>query len=151
MMELTAQNVDRIFTDCLSRETGEITEAQADQIRRTEEAPPGWISVRGVVLGALLNCGRVKAHTPEIAEMLSQLPDNFHEGKGDGWSFLNACMTKDGQQWGEHRDIDVLCCLGVAAGLVEFIMPRSAWSSCPGGLPYFLVKPLQNQQTEQNK
>jgi len=35
--------------------------------------------------------------------------------------WMSMCMTKDGRQWGEQKDIEMLTALGVAAGIIEEI------------------------------
>jgi len=68
------------------------------------------------------------------------LPDEFHTGKGGGWSFLDACNDRNGAQWTSlHRTMDQLVCLGHAIGAVSFCLPREMWKILPGGMPYFVV------------
>jgi hypothetical protein len=56
-------------------------------------------------------------------------------------SFLNACMTKDDNQWGEHQNMEQLLALGIAIGYARILLPRNMWSVLPGGVPYFSVGP----------
>lgn len=123
-MKLTAQNVDAIVRDCLFRE-GEDTQ--------------NHIVGDAIVQKFGFHPDRLKAHTEDIREMLSDLPDEFHADKGGGMSFLNACMTRDGEHWGEHRDMGALFALGTAAGLAKMLMPRAMWNMLPGGMPYYAV------------
>lgn len=95
--------------------------------------------IKGVINGYLLNPDRVKEKKPQIDAMLVQLPDEFMKSKGGGWSFLQACETRDGELWGQHVDIEALVVLGIAAGSVEYLAPREMWGSLPGGMPYFAV------------
>jgi hypothetical protein len=124
-MELTSENVTRILKDCLFKEGEETTEYKQGQ-------------------GYFLNIGfhpeRLEDYRVDIEDMINQLPDQFHEKTGGGWSFLNACQTKDGKQWGEHRSIDELLCLGLALGKLVYLTERKLWSSFPGGMPYFMIK-----------
>jgi hypothetical protein len=96
--------------------------------------------------GAMLKCGfhpmRLNEFENDIADMLLQLPDEFMQSKGGGMSFLNACMDKDGEQWGEHNTIDQLLAMGIASKKASFLMPREMWSMLPGGMPYFVVKDI---------
>ena len=89
----------------------------------------------------MMKCGfhpqRLESHKAEIKQLLAQLPHQFNEG--GGWTFLNACVTEAGDQWGEHRNIDQLLMLGVASKLAEYCMPREFWPVLPGGMPYFKV------------
>lgn len=124
-MKLTSENVLCAFIDCLFRE-GEPTEP------------------RVVGLGVLHDFGfhpeRLAEHEPEIEEMLEQLPEQFQENGGQGWSFLQACMTKDGDLWtGDHASVQQLVALGGAIGRVKFQFPREMWAHLPGGVPYFVV------------
>lgn len=123
-MKLTAQNVDSVFSDCLHRE-GEQTTL--------------YFLGQGVMYRAGFHLGRLKDHSDDILSMLDELPLPFMEEHGGGWSFLNACMTKDGVQWGEHRNVDQLITLGNAIGKVRFNLPRDLWGSLPNGMPYFCV------------
>ena len=119
-MKLTAENVHKLMRECIS----------------DDESLP---LVRGVICAARFKPEKLKEHEDEIRSMLAELPEQFQKSVGGGWSFLNACMTKDGDQWGEHRTIDELILLGTAIGRVTIQFPRSMWPSLPGGMPYFMV------------
>jgi hypothetical protein len=129
MKELTSENVDTIFKDCLFK---------------SEEVVDGKPIIEPIMgEGILNNFGfhpeRLESHRIEVAEMLSQLPDNFKKTKGGGMSFLNACMTKDDRQWGEHRNMEQLFSLGYALKLVTYPLSREFWDTLPGGVPYITV------------
>jgi hypothetical protein len=123
-MELTSSNVEKIFEDCLFKD-GEDTSTA--------------ILVDGVLSKFGFHPDRIVSHKGEIGEMLRSLPDDFHLNKGGGMSFMNACVTKDGIQWGEHRNIEQLLVLGIASGQAKILMPRNMWNLFPGGMPYFVV------------
>ncbi len=122
-MKLTSENVETIFKDCL-----------AD---KTENAQ----IIHGVVLKAAFDRSKVSDNRNNIISMLSLLPEQFHAGKGGGWSFLNLCVDKAGQQWTDfHQMCDKLVCLGIAIGAVEFCFKqRELWQVFPGGVPYVVV------------
>lgn len=122
---LTAERVNRIFLDCLFREGEETTDP---------------VLAEGVMLRVGFHPGRLESHRGEIMALLMDLPITFRESHGGGWTFLNACMTAAGNQWGEHANIDELLTLGIASGRVEILLPRDMWSVLPGGVPYFVVK-----------
>ena len=122
---LTAKNLEKVILDCLFQDNEDKSSA---------------IIVEGITSKFGFHPGRLEAHRAEIISMLSELPKEFHAGSGGGWSFLNACMTKDGVQWGEHPDIEALCVLGIGLGLVAWCLLRSMWSMLPGSMPYFVVK-----------
>jgi len=124
MTELTAENVQRIVQACLYNEDDDTSNAVIHE---------------GVVIRMGFHPDRIAEHRDEIEDMLNQLPSEFHkDGKG-GMSFLNACMRRDGVQWGEHRNIEELVLLGLATGMVKYLLPREAWIALPGGMPYFVV------------
>lgn len=129
-MKLTAQNVHDLFLECLFRE---------------EEPQESPAIAEGIMATYVFHPGRLAEHKQDIADMLADLPDEFQSGKGGGMSFLNACMTRDGEHWGEHPTMEKLFCLGMAAGLVKSALPRSMWNSLPGGMPYYVVLAPQPQ------
>lgn len=124
MKALTAKNVESIFLHCLFKKDEDTSNA---------------IIVEGVVGKFGFHPDRLIEKKAEIAELLEQLPDNFKAESGGGWSFLNACMTNSGDQWGEHRNIEQLLTLGIATDQARILMPRKMWSMFPGGMPYFSV------------
>lgn len=123
-MKLTPQAVDALLNAC-----------------RAKEGDPGVpVKVEGVVRSLAFNPARISKHTAQISELLAELPDEFLLGKGGGWSFLNACNDRQGNLWtGEHRTMESLFCLGIAAGKAKWLMPRDMWDVLPGGMPYVVV------------
>jgi len=68
------------------------------------------------------------------------LPEQFKGSAGGGWSFLNACDDKHGNQWTDlHLRMEQLFQLGIGIGKVKCLMPRAMWSALPGGMPYYAV------------
>lgn len=112
-------------------------EEVASTIGHGDDLPENAVRVEGVVQSFAFHPERIKQAVPEIAALLDELPGDFHDG--GGWSFLNACMDKHDLQWGEHRDVEALCCLAIAAGLGHWPFPRDLWGVFPGGMPYFAV------------
>lgn len=97
------------------------------------------ITVDGLVNNYRFNKAEIERHSEEIRDLLHQLPDPFQAAKGGGWSFLNACNDKDGNLWtGEHRTMEALFCLGIAAGRAKWIL-RDMADVMPGGVPYVAV------------
>ena len=123
-MELTAENVNKVLTDCLYKEGEDTT---------------NHVAVKGVRLNIGFNPERLEKHKQDIELMLGQLPDEFKKETGGGYTFLNACVTVNKNQWGEHENVDELLVLGLAIKKVEFLMPREDWKKLPGGMPYFVV------------
>jgi len=131
-MLLTAEKVEELVRYCL------FTEEELAAIPKGN-VPSDANIARGVRTHMGFNPRRIKEKKEEIRALLMELPHQFRESVGGGWSFLNACNDKDGNQWGEHRDIDALMCLGLGVGLVRLQLPRDVWGLLPGGLPYFVV------------
>ena len=123
-MKLTAANVHQVALDCLF----------------TEDEPLfPRIEVDGVVSRMGFKPSKIDEHYDDIVSMLQQLPDPFQQSIGGGWSFLQGCMTKDDEQWGEQPDVGLLFCLGIAAGRGVYPLPRTMWYVLPGNVPYFMV------------
>ena len=123
---LTAQHVEAVFMDCLLKD-GEDTSDH--------------IVAEGIVRTVGFHPDRIEEHRQEIHDMLAELPDEFKTSGGGGYSFLNACMDKHGNQWtGLHLTQEQLVQLGIAIGEVEYCLPRDMWVAFPGGMPYFIVK-----------
>lgn len=121
--------LDTIVLDCLYK-TDELEDG----------APPAdFIEVEGVVVRLGLHPKRLESHRAEVQAMLDQIGPEFHSSGGGGWSFLNLCNDKDGEQWGEHRSMEQLCMLAIGLKLGTWMSPRETWSSFPGGVPYFLI------------
>ena len=125
-MELTSENVERVFRECLS------DEKEGDNVRLVE-------AVHANVKMAM-RLDKLKFYQEEIQGMLMQLPRKFRETDGGGWSFLNLCTREDGTQWtGSHATMEQLVCLGIGAGKMKYLLPRSMWNILPGGMPYLAV------------
>jgi hypothetical protein len=124
---LTADHVKAVFMDCLFKD-GEDTS--------------NHVVAEGIVHDVGFHPGRIERHRQEIHDMLAELPNEFKaSSEGGGWSFLNACMDRHGNQWADlHLNQEQLVQLGIAIGEVEYCLPREMWGALPGGMPYFTVK-----------
>ena len=132
-MKLTSKNVEKIFMDCLFKDEA------------TQEEKENAIIVEGIMNNFGFDPQKIEAHEEDISSLLKQLPQQFRENFGGGWSFLNACMRDDGEQWtGLHAIQEQLLALGVAAGWAKIQLPRQFWSALPGGMPYFVVYENKN-------
>ena len=129
-MKLTTENVETVLVDCLFKDG--------------EDTSKAVIGV-GVVNHFGFHPERLEFHRQDIKEMLECLPDEFRADKGGGWSFLNGCMTREGEQWGEQMAVDKLMILGLATKQVSFMLPREMWNILPGSVPYFATFPAQHQ------
>ena len=123
---LTPKHVEAVFMACLFKE---------------DENTNGHIVAEGIVRTVGFHPGRIEEHRQEIHDMLAELPDEFKVSGGGGYSFLNACMNKHGNQWTDlHLIQEQLIQLGIAIGEVEYCLTRDMWSAFPGGMPYLRVK-----------
>jgi len=121
-MKLNIKNVEQIFMNCLNNNRSD-----------------NEIIINGVAHSFSFNPDKIEKYKDNIYSMLKELPKEFHKETGDGWSFLNACMDKNNNQWGEHRNIEQLFALGMACEIVKCVMPKELWSALPGGMPYYVV------------
>lgn len=122
---LCAAKVEALFKECL--------------VPLDAPMSPSFIEVEGVINKALFHPDPVDKRRSEIASLLAQLPDQFHDGLGGGWSFLNACQDRNGHLWtGLHQTMEQLFMLGIACGLAREItvIPRDI---LPGNMPYYAV------------
>ena len=115
----------------------------AERVTRVYEAchdHKGTLAFDGIAFRARYSAEKISEYRDEIREMLMELPEQFRETGGKGWSFLNACYDRQGNHWGEHKDMARLFTLGQAADLVECQFPRILWEALPGQMPYYLIK-----------
>ena len=130
---LNAKNVEKIFLECLF-----------DVNEKTDTA----VIADGIKCTAGFKPEKIKRHESKIMDLLLELPEQFMQSSGGGWSFLNACNDKHGNQWtGLHTVMEQLFQLGIAIGKVKCLLPREAWSSLPGGMPYYVIldKEINNE------
>lgn len=136
---IDAKRISEILDDCF------FTEAEMSIDLGGEKRD--HIAAQGLRCMVALHPGRVAKHKEEVKKILSNLGDEFMIEKGGGTSFLNMCMDKNGNQWGEHPDMDELVMLGVACGFVSFPIPKDLWMTLPGGMPYIAVD-LRDKETQ---
>ena len=130
-MKLTAHTVNETFLDCLYGE---------DLPEDPEEYPDDALIVEGIMITVAFRKDTLTGHRATIDALLDELPDPFHEDRGGGWSFLNACNDRHNRQWADlHRTMEELVLLGLGTGRVRFGLPRDIWPALPGGMPYFTI------------
>lgn len=120
-------------------DTQELEAAFISCLYNDDESIEGHVAVEGITARYGLHPERLEATREQVKGWLAQLPETFHKNGGGGWSFLNACMTRNDEHWGEHRNMEQLFVLGMGLGLVQCCMPREFWGMLPGGMPYYVV------------
>lgn len=100
-------------------------------------------TIHGITYSYLLNPEKTAIHKEEIKNILAELSDSFFMGSretaGGGDSFLNMCMDRHGNHWGEHINCEELYVLGAACGFAQFGMKKEMWFLLPGGMPYICI------------
>ena len=120
-MKLSAENVTNVLDIVLSSEKVETNNN---------------ICVKGIIHDYCFDKKKINEYQSDIESMLECLPDEFKEG----WSFLNLCLDKDGNQWTSfHLTMEHLVVLGIAIERVVFPFPRDVWDVLPGCMPYILI------------
>ena len=130
-MKLTSENVNAVATNCLFK-AGELPEG-------AKTPPEGAVIVDGIISRYAFHPERLEKNRRNVASMLNDLESSFRTDGGGGMSFLSACMTRDGEHWGEHPTMGMLFALGMGLGMVSYTMPRDMWPILPGGVPYLTV------------
>lgn len=127
---LSATRVEEIYRNCLS--------ANIDVFDGLTHRPVQVDDILGNKVD--LDTGKLAIHRKEITAMLNELPKEFHQFTGGGWSFLQSCYDKDGNQWtGSHKIMNMLFMLGMGIGKVEYLLPRDLWNTLPGCMPYLVI------------
>jgi hypothetical protein len=126
---LDAARLDVIFRDCLFTN---------DELVNGKP-PADAVLVEGVVSDFGFHRKRLESHRQEVIDALNELPAVFHKSGGGGWTFLNAGQDKSGRQWGQHRNVEQLLCLGVGLGLAGYCLSKELWYILPSRMPYFYV------------
>lgn len=130
MTVLSVSAVQAIMVDSLYKD---------EEMPDPGKAPEGAILVEGVLHNYGFHPERLRSHKEEIVALLNELDPVFHASGGGGMSFLNACVDKNGHQWGEHIHIEQLYALGAAVGAASFPLPKALWGALPGGMPYISI------------
>ena len=125
-INVTASNMSELtqttFMDCLFKEGEDTT---------------NHVKVEGITSMFGLHPQRLEEKRELVTALLAELPEEFKEG----YTLLNFCTTKDGEQWtGEHRVCEQLIVMAIGLNLMEYCMPREMWAVLPGGVPYIMIK-----------
>lgn len=128
-MELTPQNVQKVFFACLFND---------DEII-PGKTPDNAVLVEGITHKIGFHRERLESHKKEIKEFLSKLPESFFVDRGDGMSFLGLPYLPNGNLWGDHQSAQELMLMGIGSKLMKYCAPKEMWSSLPGGVPYVVI------------
>ena len=127
-MDLTVENVRKVTDYCL---------CSADDSKSENDI----IIVNGILMNLAFQRAKIDEYEDDIYDMLKQLPDEFMKESGGGYSFLYACNDKNGNQWtSSHQTMEQLFMLGIAIGVVDYLLPRELWYALPGAVPYLIIK-----------
>lgn len=125
-MELSSDNVQALLADCMGEDGNN----------------PNGITVEGVINTYWLDKAKLETHRQELRSMIEQLPNEFLADGGGGWSFLNLCMRRDGEQWtGLHLMQERFYVMAAGLGMAKIQLPREMWSALPGSVPYMVFDP----------
>ncbi len=117
---MNSTRVTELFKDCLFKE-GEPTD--------------NYVPVEGITVKMGFHPERLSSHKEELKNMIDELHPNFTEG--GGWTFLNLCEDRHGNQWAStHQVMQEFYLMCAGNELAKFALPREVWGSMPGGMPY---------------
>lgn len=133
-MTTISSQVNTIIKDCLYN----------DPNMTVDTLPEDAIRVEGIVRNFAFDPAKIESNKQKIQDLIDEMPSEFHKsGGGGGMSFLNLCLDKNGNQWGEHLTMEALVVLSIAAGLGEYSFPKDMWAILPGGVPYITLQDSQ--------
>ena len=123
----------------LVREIMENSLYTAEEAATFNSTPPGdAILVEGITRKFGFHPKRLLANEEAIVACVMDMQDNFFADKGGGWSFLQMCMDKHGDQWAEHPTMEELIVLAMGLGLAKWCLPKEMWAALPGNMPYVM-------------
>ena len=122
-MQLTAENVEKVFLDCF------LKEGYTDETK--------VILVNSVTGNFGFDPDKIEKYSEDIHDMICQLSSNFDE-KNQGYTFMNLPFKgENNEQWGEQRNGDQLMALGLVSGWMKLTLEdKRLWIALPGGVPY---------------
>lgn len=111
------------------------------------EVPEGAVLFEGIMQVFGFDPVRLEANREKVRTLIREtVTDEFLMSGGGGYTFLNLCMDRNGDQWAEHPTLDSFVTLAGALGMAGFCAPRELWNILPGGMPYVWFDPTLGEQ-----
>ena len=145
----------------LVSETFDICFINDDQLVEIEANPTNCKQCESVMGPRHMRIDKLEENRERIVSWLSALDDAYRRSVGGGYTFLNMCVDRDGQQWtGFHMVQNQLVMLGNGIGMCSILyikdfirnaMPdlsdteldefvEQQGLALPGGMPYIVVE-----------
>ena len=103
---------------------------------KDDEDKSNFIPVTGITCNIGFHPERLESQRELVTALVAELPAEFKEG----YTFLNLCMTKNGEQWtGMHRTCEKLMLMAIGLKLMSYCFPKELWPALPGSVPYIIV------------
>lgn len=127
-MLINTERIEEILVDCLIKESDNVN---GECLPYNE-----FTVVDGIVNKYAFHKNRLESYRDEVQNMVNNLCPELKEGI----SFLNMCMDKDNNQWGEHRDCENLLCLAIGLDILAYPLPKEVWAFLPGAMPFIVLR-----------
>lgn len=128
MALINSEGINVLLNHCLVKDSDHI-----DGKRLLDEEV---IIVKGIVNTFVFHKERLNSVKNEIITLVNNLPHEVNEGI----SFLNMCVDKNDNLWGQQPDCEKLLCLAIGVDVMAYLLPEEAWSFLPGGVPFIIAK-----------
>lgn len=128
MSLINAKRVEEILIDCLIKDS--------DHIHCDKLPEDKVVITEGIINNYGFYRERLESYRGEVESLVNNLSPYIKEGV----SFLNICMDKENNQWGEQRDCENLVCLAIGLDIIHYVLPKEAWFLLPGNVPIISLK-----------
>lgn len=124
---INAKRVEEILIDCLIKDS--------DHINCKKLPKNKVVVVEGIANKYAFHRERLESYRGEVQGLINNLSPDIKEGI----SFLNICIDKENNQWGEQRDCENLICLAIGLEIIRYMLPKEAWFLLPGNVPIIII------------
>ena len=121
--------INNLFSKCMFTK---------EELNNYEYAKNNYIIITGFTLKVLFNKEKLLNNKEEIVNLLNQI-----QNLDEGISILKAPYDELGQERTSIYACELLMCLGLGLGEIEYAYPRELWDNLPGGLP--IIKRKQKE------